>query len=67
MTDWRKLVGKRVLLRHYPFGHIEEARILELSPSGECIKVEWIGKNTVVKWYTVVDFEFRYKFIEVLD
>lgn len=52
MTDWKKLIGKRVLLRKL-FGEcIIEARILAVSPSGKYVKVElgfgvekWIEAN----------------------
>ena len=67
MTDWKKLIGKRVLLRWRGFGRIEEARILELSPSEKCVKVEWIDRNAVAEWYATKNFEFRYEVLEVLD
>ena len=66
MTDWKMLVGKRVLLRWKVFGYIKEVKILELSPSGKCIKVKWMAKGRE-EWRDTEDFDFHYELIEVLD
>ena len=65
MTDWKKLVGKRVLLRAM-LGRVREAEILELSPSGKCIKVKWMPSGRE-EWLEVDYFNFGNRLIEVLD
>ncbi len=65
MTDWKKLVGKRVLLRAM-LGRVREAKILELSPSGKCIKVKWLPSGRE-EWLEVDYFNFGNRLIEVLD
>ena len=66
MTNWKELIGKRVLLREKRSAYVEEVKILELSPSGRYIKVEWmIGK--LKEWRDTEDFDFHYELIEVLD
>ena len=66
MTDWKKLVGKRILLRTCVPGLIKEAKILEVSPEGKAIKVKWMAKG-LEEWLDINHFEFDYKLVEVLD
>ena len=66
MTDWKKLIEKRVLLRTWVPGLIKEAKILEVSPEGEAIKVKWMS-NGWEEWLDINHFEFNYKLVEVLD
>ena len=40
MADWKKLVGKRVLIKPIIFpSQIEEVKVVEVSPSGRYVKV----------------------------
>jgi len=39
MADWKKLVGKRVLIKSLFVGDIEEVKVIEVSPSGRYVKV----------------------------
>ena len=66
MADWRRLVGKRVLIKDKFLGNIYEAKVLEVSPSGEHIKVG-LAPTFCGCWHEVRDFEFRYKLAEVLE
>jgi len=66
MTDWKELIGKRVLLRHRPLGYVKEVKILELSPSGRYIRIEWMDVGWD-EWRDIEEFEFNYKLAEVLD
>ena len=67
MTDWKKLVGKRILVRYrLGFGSINELKVLEISPSGEYIKLQYMltGK---VGWELRKDLEKDYEILEVLE
>jgi len=66
MTDWKELVGKRILVAHKPLGHIFEIKVLDVSPSGKYVKIKWRGCEEP-RWYDVKDFEFHYCVVEVLD
>ena len=66
MTDWKELIGKRVLLQNRLTRRIEEAEILELSPNGKCIRVKWMPKGRE-EWYDIEHFEFNYKLMDVFD
>ena len=41
MTDWKSLVGKRVLIRPFLCTHVFEAKVIEMSPSGRFIKLRY--------------------------
>lgn len=62
MDDWTKVVGKRVLItKGFPSREsVVEARVVEVSPSGERVKFRFGGGAEV--WYLSAD----YKLIEVL-
>jgi len=67
MTDWEKLVGKRILVRYQlGLGDINELKVLEVSPSGEYIKLQYMltGK---VGWETRRDLDKYYEILEVLE
>jgi len=66
MTDWKELIGKRVLLRTWVPGLLKEAKILEVSPEGKAIRVKWMAKGWE-EWLDIDCFEFDYKLVEVLD
>ena len=67
MTDWKKLVGKRILVRYrFGLGGINELKVIEVSPSGEYVKVQYMltGK---VGWETRRDLDRDYEILEVLE
>ena len=67
MADWKKLVGKRILVRYQlGLGGINELKVLEVSPSGEYIKLQYMltGK---VGWETRKDLDKDYEILEVLE
>lgn len=67
MTDWKKLVGKRILVRYrFGLGGINELKVIEVSPSGEYVKVQYMltGK---VGWETRKDLDRDYEILEVLE
>jgi len=67
MTDWKKLVGKRILVRYrLGLGGINELKVIEVSPSGEYVKVQYMltGK---VEWETRKGLERDYEILEVLE
>ena len=66
MTDWKKLIGKRVLLQTCVPGLIKEAKILEVSPEGKAIRVKWMS-NGWEEWLDIGYFNSNYKLVEVLD
>lgn len=39
-TNWRELVGKRVLVKRPPWTSINEWIVKEVSPSGELVKLQ---------------------------
>ena len=62
MTDWERLVGKRVLLRtawEWPWA--SEAVVEEVSPSGKYVKFRRPGGSA--EWVDAT----RYELVEVLD
>ncbi|MCD6131858.1 MAG: hypothetical protein J7J61_07140 [Candidatus Hydrothermae bacterium] len=66
MTDWKELIGKRVLLRTWVPGLLKEAKILEVSPEGKAIRVKWMSKGWE-EWLDIGHFNLNYKLVEVLD
>ena len=41
MTDWKSLVGKRVLIRPFLYSFVFEAKVMEVSPSGRFVKLRY--------------------------
>ena len=41
MTDWKSLVGKRVLIRPFLCTQVFEAKVIEVSPSGRFVKLRY--------------------------
>ena len=67
MTDWKKLVGKRVLVKYrFGLGDINELKVLEVSPSGEYIKLQYM-LTSKVGWETRRDLDRDYEILEVLE
>ena len=63
--NWKELVGKRILYQsRYQYFSISEATVLEISPSGEYIKLEVVRSDdsTYTEW---VD-KYEIKLIEVI-
>jgi len=46
MTEWKELVGKRVLIRNYSTWKIIEAKVVEVSPSGKFVKLKYPDDTT---------------------
>ena len=64
MTDWEKLVGKRVLVKG--LFDLNELKILEVSPAKQYVKVQYMLTGHV-KWLPVKELDADYKVLEVLE
>ena len=65
-SDWKELVGKRVLYQsRYQYFSVSEAKVLEVSPSGEYVKLE-IVRNDGSKYVTWED-TVNARVVEVLE
>jgi hypothetical protein len=59
-----KSIGKRVLLRLKDRHHVQECRILEISPSGEWVKLHFLNPESEgpfqndKHWIAVAEVEF---------
>ena len=66
MTDWKGLIGKRVLLRSKALYNIVEVEVLEVSPSGDYVKLRYMSSKGEI-WEDCEDLERLYTIAEVLD
>ena len=60
-VNWHDLIGKRALVRRKPYFEVIEVKILEISPSGEYIKLEYLTGHK--SWESIHSLEL----IEPLD
>ena len=50
-TDWKELIGARVLIHPSPYrSEILEVKVLEFSPSGDYIKLDFSANNSGINW-----------------
>jgi len=66
--NWEDLIGRRALIKSYYFAldntYVpQEVRFLELSPSGEWVKIQYLNVNRSAKWIETDKVEI----IEVLE
>ena len=55
MTDWKELIGKRVLIKEkLPSYSIIEATVVEVSPSGNYVKFKF---GNMYDWHKADEFE----------
>ena len=65
-TNWKDLIGKRILFQsRYQYFSVSEAKVLEVSPSGEYVKLEIVRSNGTkyAEWEDAVNT----RLIEVLE
>lgn len=64
-VNWRELVGKRILYQErYQYFSVSEATVLEVSPSGEYIKLETVRSDGST--YTGWVYKYDVKLVEVI-
>jgi len=57
MTDWKSLVGKRVLIRPFLCTQVFEAKVIEVSPSGKFVKLRYCSGEEQWKDAELIDVE----------
>ena len=65
-TNWKELIGKRILYqKRFHVYEASEATVLELSPSGEYVKLKIVRSDgtTIIDWKDIHDI----KLLEVLE